>query len=108
MAKETSDPTRIIGDPTKEFFIFMLTKDIDLTRAIADLVDNSIDGARQLRGDKTYKGLHVDVVADEKNLKFKIIAAVCRLPSLENMRSVLVVQKMRLNLLIQLDNLASA
>ncbi|MGH9433064.1 MAG: hypothetical protein ACRD3T_16150, partial [Terriglobia bacterium] len=39
----------INASPTKEFFISMLTRDIPLTRAIIDLVDNSVDGARRLR-----------------------------------------------------------
>ena len=38
----------INASPTKEFFIHMLTRDIPLTRAILDLVDNSVDGARRL------------------------------------------------------------
>lgn len=37
------------GEPTKEFFISMLVRDIGLIPAIIDLVDNSVDGARRLR-----------------------------------------------------------
>jgi hypothetical protein len=45
-AKET-----IWGGPTKRFFVSMLTRDIELTDAILDLVDNCVDGAtRQLKG----------------------------------------------------------
>lgn len=47
--------------PTKEFFISMLIKDIPLIRAIIDLVDNSIDGARRLRGNESYSGLQIDI-----------------------------------------------
>lgn len=36
------------ANPTKEFFLLMLTRDIELSRAILDLVDNSVDGARRL------------------------------------------------------------
>lgn len=36
---------RIIADPTKEFFISMLTRDISTDRAILDLIDNSIDAS---------------------------------------------------------------
>jgi hypothetical protein len=40
MAIQTpNEQMKIEADPTKEFFIFTLTKDIDLKRAIADLVD---------------------------------------------------------------------
>ncbi len=43
--------------PTKELFIDMLTRDIGLIPAIVNLVDNCADGARQLEGDGSYKGL---------------------------------------------------
>lgn len=34
------------ADPTKEFFVEMITRDIDLSDCVLDLLDNSIDGAR--------------------------------------------------------------
>jgi len=34
------------ADPTKDFFIDMLTRDIPLEWAILDLIDNCVDGAR--------------------------------------------------------------
>lgn len=37
--------------PTKEFFIYMLTKDIKLIRSIIDLIDNSWDGATRIKED---------------------------------------------------------
>lgn len=52
------------GAPTKEFFVGMLTRDIDLNDAILDLLDNCLDGVvRQKKGvDKTtpdyYKGFY--------------------------------------------------
>ncbi|MDE0208959.1 MAG: ATP-binding protein, partial [Boseongicola sp.] len=47
--------------PTKAFFVDMLTKDIPLERAVLDLVDNSIDGAKRLRPEKVpdFTGLSV-------------------------------------------------
>ena len=51
----------ILANPTKDFFIGMLTKDIPLARAIIDLVDNSVDGALKLRPNNDYTGLTVDV-----------------------------------------------
>ena len=39
----------------------MLIKDITLRDAIGDLLDNSVDGALRLRGDKNYKGLWVKI-----------------------------------------------
>ncbi|HDU8642531.1 ATP-binding protein [Morganella morganii] len=38
---------KINANPTKEFFIDMLTRDIALDRAILDLIDNSVDASRQ-------------------------------------------------------------
>jgi hypothetical protein len=55
----SSDPKRIEADPTKDLFIQMLVKDIPLTRAIIDLVDNSVDGARALKGNSSYSKLFV-------------------------------------------------
>ena len=53
------DPNRIDAAPTKELLIQSLVKDIPLTRAIIDLVDNSVDGARAIRGKKSYSGFFV-------------------------------------------------
>src|SRR5579872_6705487 len=39
------------GGPTKRFFVSMLTRDIQLSDALLDLIDNCVDGAtRQLKG----------------------------------------------------------
>lgn len=51
----------INANPTKEFFIEMLTRDIKLSRAVIDLVDNSIDGAKNIRTNQKYDGLHVNI-----------------------------------------------
>lgn len=53
--------TTIKASPTKEFFISMLTRDVLLTRAIIDLVDNSVDGAKRLRPDGDFTGLTVSI-----------------------------------------------
>ena len=45
--------------PTKEFFVYMLVRDIALPRAILDLVDNCVDGAIRLRAEDSFQGLHV-------------------------------------------------
>jgi hypothetical protein len=54
-----TDRKRIEADPTKDLFILMLVKDIPLSRAIIDLVDNSVDGARSIRGNAKFNGLFV-------------------------------------------------
>lgn len=56
--------------PSKALFIEMLTKDIPLIRAILDLVDNSVDGARRLRPNEDLKGLWIKL--DISKNKFKI------------------------------------
>lgn len=49
MAKDAAQT--IWGGPTKRFFVSMLTRDIALTDALLDLIDNCVDGAtRQLTG----------------------------------------------------------
>jgi hypothetical protein len=45
--------------PTKDLFVDFLTKDLTLSRAITDLVDNSVDGARRLRPNGSLNDLYV-------------------------------------------------
>jgi len=54
--------TKIIqAQPTKELFISMLIKDVELSDAIIDLVDNSVDAAGSIRPDENYNGLRIDI-----------------------------------------------
>jgi len=69
MPMPTQDPKRINASPTKEFFIYMLTRDIPLTRATLDLVDNSVDGARRMRPNGDFNGLWVRVELDRDHFK---------------------------------------
>lgn len=43
----TEEVDHINAEPTKAFFVEMLTRDIALEQAILDLVDNSVDGAKK-------------------------------------------------------------
>src|SRR5438309_5561732 len=43
------DTERAKGDPSKSLFINMLTRDISLADCIVDLLDNSVDGIKELR-----------------------------------------------------------
>ncbi len=61
----------IQAGPVKRFFIDVLTRDIELSAAILDLVDNSVDSAHDLRPDGNYTGLSIDIEASEK--QFTII-----------------------------------
>jgi hypothetical protein len=63
---DVSETKQIQASPTKDFFIFMITKDIDTIDTIIDVADNSIDGARRLRGSESFEGLfiHIEINQD--------------------------------------------
>ena len=54
------------ASPTKEFFVEMLTRDVRLSMAILDLIDNCIDGALRIRGMQAFDGLTVNITFDEE------------------------------------------
>ena len=58
------------ANPTKEFFVNMLIRDILLKQAIIELIDNSIDGARTIREKNQFDGLEIKVSFN--NEKFAI------------------------------------
>ena len=55
----------IEGNPTKKFFIEMITRDISIEDAIIDLLDNSIDGANRINPE-TYDNLWIKISIDDK------------------------------------------
>ena len=63
-----STDLRIDANPTKEFFIYMLTKDIGLSRSILDLIDNCVDGAIRIRDTERYDGLYIHIIVDNERL----------------------------------------
>jgi hypothetical protein len=58
---ETNGTDIIQASPTKELFIYMLTRDIPLIRAILDLVDNSVDGATRMKPGEDYSKFWVRI-----------------------------------------------
>ena len=52
----------------------MLIRDVTLADAIGDLIDNSVDGAKQLRPTKNYHGLNIEI---EANLDHFLIKDNC-------------------------------
>lgn len=66
-------PDQINAEPTKSFFVDMLTRDIGLEQAVLDLVDNSVDGAKLLKddGERPYEGRKV--VLEFGKDKFRIL-----------------------------------
>ena len=67
---DVANEALIDASPTKDFFISMLVRDIELVDAIADLVDNCVDGARRTRPNGNYSGLWVRM--DANTDKFRI------------------------------------
>ena len=68
ISRET-DPKVIKGSPTKDLFIYVLTRDLSLEDAINDLIDNSIDGAKRMRPQGDYEGLRIDLSLNETSFK---------------------------------------
>ena len=73
-----NDPYAVDASPTKKFFCNVITRDLSLDQAIADLVDNCVDGAKRLRGHAPsgaavgiYQGLTVALSFDRT--QFKIV-----------------------------------
>lgn len=58
-----NDAKIVHASPTKEFFISILIRDINLIDAICDLVDNAVDGATRLRKESTFENLHISIEA---------------------------------------------
>jgi len=54
---------QVNATPTKRFFVDIVTRDISISAAILDLVDNSIDSALAMRPDGDFTGITVDIVA---------------------------------------------
>jgi hypothetical protein len=65
------DKTKATANPTKAFFVRMITRDISLEDCILDLIDNSVDGAWRSEGSRPM-GLAQD--ADLSNYSIDIVA----------------------------------
>lgn len=61
----------IKANPTREFFVNMLVRDILLKQAIIELIDNSIDGARTIRKNNDFKGLEIIVEFNEESFSIQ-------------------------------------
>jgi DNA topoisomerase VI subunit B len=57
------------ASPTKEFFITMSVRDIELVDAVADLVDNCVDGARRIRPAGNFTGLWVRIEVSNRHFR---------------------------------------
>ncbi len=61
----------IKANPTREFFVNMLVRDILLKQAIIELIDNSIDGARTIKKNNDFKGLEIIVNFNEESFSIQ-------------------------------------
>lgn len=59
------------ANPTKEFFVKMLVRDIMLKQAIIELIDNSIDGAKKISQKNDYSGLKIEISFDKNRFSIK-------------------------------------
>ena len=67
------DPSHTINAmPTKEFFVDMLIRDIPLERAILDLIDNCIDGAKRIRCEKNSDFSELSIIISVTDEEFSI------------------------------------
>lgn len=68
---DQADADQVNAEPTKSFFIDMLTRDIALEQAVLDLVDNSVDGAKAspVAGEHPYEGRTVRLEFDKTRFR---------------------------------------
>src|SRR5687767_4879155 len=62
-------PQIIDASPTKEFFIYMLVRDVPLIRSIIDLIDNSVDGATRTKGAAGYSEFWIRIEISGERLR---------------------------------------
>jgi hypothetical protein len=86
MTNSNNGALRANANPSKSFFIAMLTRDIDLVDCILDLLDNSVDGiseaarrgGRQLALQRPFAGHRVNITYDRNH--FAIVDASGGIP----------------------------
>jgi hypothetical protein len=61
----------VTAKTTKEFFIYMLTKDIELVPAIVDLIDNAVDAARGHRNREKLTGYWCHLEFDKSHFRVR-------------------------------------
>ncbi|WAC11230.1 ATP-binding protein [Dyadobacter pollutisoli] len=76
MADEVKDPSKVYANPTKRFFVEMLTRDIEVRDAILDLLDNCVDGIlRSIEGQEDapqpYAGFEARIDFNEHEFSIK-------------------------------------
>lgn len=69
MPKSTKNKLNVL--PRKDLFIYMVVKDIDINKAVLDLVDNSVDGAKRKRQDGNFEGLIIDITFTQEEFRIE-------------------------------------
>lgn len=67
----TPKTPKIDASPTKDFFVDVLVRDISLEAAIAELIDNSIDGVKRLINGENFSAFHVFVNFDKTSFSIE-------------------------------------
>ena len=75
----SNDRRRAYANPTKAFFVSMITRDVTLEDSILDLIDNSVDGAWRsegsrpmgLRGDASLSAYRISISTSPKRFSIK-------------------------------------
>lgn len=62
---------KIDASPTKDFFVAVLVRDISLDDAIAELIDNSIDGVKKLSDGEDFSAFHIFVKFDKNSFSIE-------------------------------------
>ncbi len=79
-----SKKPKVVGSPTKGLFLDALTAEIDVTDAISDLVDNSVDAARRDGPGRDYDGLQVKISFDKNHFQIHDNCGGIELDTAEN------------------------
>ncbi|MES2113098.1 MAG: ATP-binding protein [Bacteroidota bacterium] len=70
--EQNIDLTKIKADPSKDFFITMLVKDITLRDAIGDLVDNAVDAIKsQASNPESLANYKIQILLDTNSFQIK-------------------------------------
>jgi hypothetical protein len=67
----TPETPKIDASPTKDFFVAVLVRDISLDDAIAELIDNSIDGVKKLADGEDFSAFNIIVKFDKTSFSIE-------------------------------------
>jgi Histidine kinase-, DNA gyrase B-, and HSP90-like ATPase len=73
---EQANPKQVNASPTKDFFVSMLTRDIELEDSILDLLDNCVDGIHRktrgsILGERPFEGFHARISFNKNEFRIE-------------------------------------